>query len=379
MSSPGFARLIQEWIRLIRKIRNILLFNDFSRSDLKAVQQLIMEDNRKFCIVWAAVNSLFWVYCLIMTFVNPDYRMCRVIYIAGFAVCVVCLCLSVYVAPKHSGLIRAIAIMMDESLLLAGIFIARYLAPQTIVVFASVLIVPVVFITDTFSTVLMLFVNIIVFTQVGSRTMVPDTYRWVLSNLIIFSAVGVLIGHFVNKGRFERYIFAESKAELAKIQAGYAYHDQLTELQNRRAFEETIGQLAKALPAGCSVVVVDINGLKETNDTRGHAAGDELIIGTAKSLCRSFMGIDRIYRIGGDEFVVIVTEEHYDVDEALNRLKRYSANWKGELIHGVSISAGVASAKEFDSMDAMLKAADQRMYESKREYYQSTGKDRRRR
>ena len=364
---------------MLQKNRKILLFKDFSRSDLKAVQPQIMEDNRRFCIIWAAVNNLFWIYCLIMTVINPKYHMCRAIYISAFAVCTVCLGLSVYAAPKRPGLTRAIAIILDESLLLAGIFIARYLAPQTIVVFASVLIVPVIFITDTFSTILMLLINVIVFTQVGSRTMEPETYGWVLSNLCIFSVVGVLIGHFVNKARFERYIFAESKAELAEIEARYAHYDQLTDLQNRRSFEETVEQFSKELPAGCCIIVVDVNDLKKTNDTFGHHAGDELLIGAAKCLCRSFTGTDRIYRTGGDEFVVIITDEHYDVDAALNRLKRYSADWKGELIHGFSISAGVASAKEFDDMDAILRAADQRMYEAKREYYENTGKDRRRR
>jgi len=364
---------------LIRKMKDILLFNDFSRSDLKAIQPQIMEDNRKFCMIWAAVNNLFWIYCLVMTVINPVYRVCRPIYIIAFVVCTICLFLSVYAAPTHTGLIRTIAIILDESLLLAGIFIARHLAPQTILVFASVLIVPVVFITETFSTALLLLVNVIVFTLVGVRTMEPETYKWVLSNLCIFSVVGIIIGHFVNRMRFERYIYAESKAKIADIQAGYAYHDQLTALQNRRAFGEMIEQLAKDLPAGCRVIVVDINDLKRTNDTFGHHAGDELIIGTAKCLCRSFTGTDRIYRTGGDEFVVIITDENEDVDAALSRLKRYCADWKGELIHGCSISAGVASAKEFDDINAILKAADQRMYESKREYYENTGKDRRRR
>ena len=364
---------------MIRKIRSILRFGNFSHSDLEAIQPQIMEDNRKFSIIWSAVNNLFWIYCLIMTVVNPVYHRCLIIYAVAFAACTVCLCLSAYIAPKHPGLTRAIAIMIDESLLLAGIFIARYLAPRTILVFASVLIVPVVFITNTFSIVVMLLINVFVFTQVGSRTMEPETYRWVLSNLCIFSVVGVMIGHFVNKARFERYIFAESKAELADIQARNAYRDQLTDLQNRRAYEENIEELAKELPAGCCVVVVDINDLKKTNDTFGHSVGDELIIGAAKCLRRSFTGTDRIYRTGGDEFVVIITDEQYDVDVALDRLKRYSADWKGEQVHGFTISAGVASAKEFDHIDTLLKAADQRMYESKRAYYENTGKDRRRR
>ena len=144
------------------------------------------------------------------------------------------------------------------------------------------------------------------------------------------------------------------------------------------AADEVIAQLSEELPAGCCVIMVDINDLKRTNDTLGHYAGDELIIGAAKCLCRSFGETDRIYRTGGDEFVVIIMDEGYDVDAALARLKRYSADWKGELIHGFSVSAGAASAKEFDNIDTLLKMADQRMYESKRAYYENAGKDRRR-
>ena len=339
---------------MLRKIREILLFSEYPRSDLKAVQQQIMEDNRKFCIIWAAVNILFWIYCLIMTIINPVYHVCRTVYVCAFTACTICFFLSVYAVPKKPGLIRAIAIILDETLLLAGIFIARHLAPQTILVFASVLIVPVVFITETFSTILLLAVNVIVFALVGSRTMEPDTYRWVLTNLCIVSVVGIMIGHFVNRARFERYMFAESKAKLAEMEAWHA-----------------------SRPAGCCVVMADINGLKETNDTFGHQAGDELIIGAAKCLRRSFAGTDRIYRTGGDEFVVIITDKGYDADEALARLKRYSADWKGELIHGVSISAGAASAKENGDINALLKEADQKMYEAKTAYYEKAENNRR--
>ncbi len=364
---------------MIRKIKDILLFNYSSSSNRMEVRHQVMDDNRKFCIVWAAVHGLFLIYCLIMTAVNPDYLRCRAIYAVSLAVCIICLFLSVYLAPKHNGLIGAIAFILDETLLLSGVLIARHLAPQTITIFASVLIVPVVFITDTFSIALMLLVNLIVFTQVGARTMAPETYRWVLTNLCIFSALGGVIGHFVNKTRFERYLFAESKAELADTQARYARFDQLTDLQNRRAYEETIEELAKDLPSGCCVIAVDVNDLKKTNDRFGHHVGDELLIGTARCLCRSFAGTDRIYRIGGDEFAVIIMDEGYDVDAALDRLNRYSADWKGDQIHGFTVSTGVASAKEFDDIDAILKAADQRMYDSKREYYEKSGKDRRRR
>lgn len=295
------------------------------------------------------------------------------------AIALAVLFLLIYVVPKHPRLVRTIATVLDEVLLLAGVLIARNLAPQTIVIFAAILIVPVEFITETLSTVVMLLVNIFVWILVGSRSMEPETYKWVLSNLIIFSAIGTMLGHFVNRARFERYIFAESKAELADMQARYARYDQLTDLQNRRAFKEEMDRFAKKLPAGCRLISADVNGLKNTNDILGHHAGDELISAAAECFRRSFEGIDSIYRIGGDEFAVLIMDEDYDLDGALERLKKASAEWKGEHINGFSISIGVASAKDFDDIEAFMKAADQKMYESKRHYYESIGRDRRRR
>jgi len=225
----------------------------------------------------------------------------------------------------------------------------------------------------------MLLINMAVFIFAGSRGMDAETYGWMLSNLLIFSVIGILLGHFVNRTRFERYVFAESNANLARIQTRNAHYDQLTDLQNRRAYAEAVHRLSEALPAGCRVVTADINGLKETNDTLGHCAGDELVVGAAECLRGSFPGIDSIYRIGGDEFCVIITDRDVDVEKSISCLQNLCASWKGEFIQGISISAGYASADEFGDIDSTIKAADKRMFEAKRRFYEASGKDRRNR
>ena len=364
---------------MFRKIRNALLMNEFSHLDLKSVKPQIMEDNRKYCVIWSVFNELFWAYSLIMSLSDPLYHRCRPIYIIAFTICAFTLFLSVYAAPKHDRFIQLIAIVLDAVLLLAGCFIARRLAPQTILVFAAVLIVPVWFIANTLSSILILLINIVTFALIGPRSMEPGIFKWVLSNLIIFSVLGIMLGHFVNKARFERYVFADSNARLAEMQTRNAHHDQLTDLQNRRAYAETIEKFAEEMPPFCLVVIADINGLKEMNDVRGHAAGDELITGAAECLLKSFKGIDTVYRIGGDEFCVIITDEKWDADKSLNRLQELSRNWKGKYISGISISAGYASLKEHPNMDDLLKAADREMYAAKRRHYEKAGMDRRRR
>jgi diguanylate cyclase (GGDEF)-like protein len=275
---------------------------------------------------------------------------------------------------------------VDIALLGAGIGIARFLAPKTIIIFASVLIVPVFFISNTLPTLVLFILNAASFTAIGINSMEPETFRWTLTNLLIFSSVGIVLGYFINKTRFERYYFAESafqlaesNAKLAELQTRYAYYDQMTGLLNRRAYEEKIDQFMENMPHGCCVIMADINGLKKMNDTYGHEAGDELIIGTAECLRQSFNNIETIYRIGGDEFCVIMNGTPDDAEECLRKTESAGNQWNGKFVNGISISYGFASDKEFDDFDSMLKAADQRMYAFKRNYYISSGHDRRHR
>ena len=103
------------------------------------------------------------------------------------------------------------------------------------------------------------------------------------------------------------------------------------------------------------------------------------IIGSAECFRKSFDGIDTVYRLGGDEFTVIVEKAENEVKKCPERMEKNCADWKGQLITGISISYGVASTEEFSDLDLLLKTADRRMYEYKSNYYQETGKDRRKR
>lgn len=234
-------------------------------------------------------------------------------------------------------------------------------------------------ITETLTTLILFILNAAAFVAIGKNSMEAETFQWTMTNLIIFSSIGLVVGFFVNKARFERFVFAESAMQLAELQTRYAYYDQMTGLQNRRAYEEKTDQYKKNMPSGCCVVMADINGLKQMNDNRGHDAGDELIVGAAECLRQSFHHDEWIYRIGGDEFCVITDGTAENVEECLKQLEIAGSQWKGNHVNGISISYGYAADKEFDDFDSMVKAADERMYAFKSNYYRITGKDRRQR
>ncbi|MBC5580214.1 diguanylate cyclase [Anaerofilum sp. BX8] len=152
---------------------------------------------------------------------------------------------------------------------------------------------------------------------------------------------------------------------------GLAYRDPLTGVKNKTAYLEAERQMEERMRTGqpeFAVVVMDINGLKTVNDTCGHDFGDILIIDACKLICRTFKR-SPVYRIGGDEFVVILENgdlEHYA--ELLEEFERgmagcYSAR-PGEAL---SIARGIAV---YDSQTDLVfanvfKRADDAMYQNK--------------
>ncbi len=364
---------------MFKKLKKLLIYENDSTQDLKKVRSQIMEENRSFAIIWAAFQMVYWAYCLFMSTREPDFMLCRSIYAVSFAICTAALVLAVFFVPKAEWLVQPIAFIIDAAFLGAGIAIAQHLAPKTIIIFASVLVVPVFFICDSISTLIILSANIAAFAITGMERMEYETYHWTLVNLIIFSSIGFLLGYFVNKDRFERYYFSESAVRLAELQTRYAYYDQMTGLENRRAYAERIDTYVDKVPSGCCVIMADINGLKMMNDTYGHEAGDELIIGAAECLRNSFSDVGMVYRIGGDEFCVIMNGTEDDVKEHLKLLDQYGNQRKGKFFNSISLACGFATDREFDDFESMSKAADKRMYAAKSEYYKARGYDRRRR
>ncbi|MDO4460696.1 MAG: sensor domain-containing diguanylate cyclase [Clostridia bacterium] len=159
-----------------------------------------------------------------------------------------------------------------------------------------------------------------------------------------------------------------------------SYVDELTGLQNRRAYEENISALTKnVLPNDFVFVTADVNGLKEVNDNLGHSAGDELIRSAAECLNSTFGNFGDVYRIGGDEFSAILHISDDELEKAYSGLLEKTGNWHGKMIDEISVSVGYVPRWEAHdmSLSEMIQEADIRMYKAKKIYYSQKGRDRR--
>lgn len=154
--------------------------------------------------------------------------------------------------------------------------------------------------------------------------------------------------------------------------------DELTKCYNRRAYDSDMENLD--LNTEWIYISLDLNGLKKANDTLGHSAGDELICAASNCMKFAFASYGKIYRIGGDEFVVLIQESVSNIDSILQVFDTTIRDWHGKYSNSISVSYGVvkSSEQDFDSIHSVSKLADERMYKSKSEYYNISGNDRRR-
>ncbi|MHC5614318.1 MAG: GGDEF domain-containing response regulator [Nostoc sp.] len=149
--------------------------------------------------------------------------------------------------------------------------------------------------------------------------------------------------------------------------------DELTGLYNRRGFFWLANQqfkIAQRTQMFCCLLFIDIDGLKQINDSLGHKIGDRMLIDTAQLLKQTFRDSDIIARIGGDEFLILVSVESRNTDEFYPRLQASIDHYNQEHNYSpkLSISFGVTQCalNEKVSLEQLIEEADKLMYEDKR-------------
>ncbi len=163
-----------------------------------------------------------------------------------------------------------------------------------------------------------------------------------------------------------------AQAELNEHQAN---HDALTELPNRTLFRNRIEQAVKLRrwrDVSTAVLVIDLDGFKEINDSLGHAAGDELLIELGRRLISTVRSSDTVARLGGDEFGVVLPDVG-GLDDVSCTVQRIQTALESPItLQGVSVSleasVGIAlSPRDGIDVETLLKCADGAMYHAKEE------------
>lgn len=141
-----------------------------------------------------------------------------------------------------------------------------------------------------------------------------------------------------------------------------SYRDMLTGLYNRNRYIERLEAYKQVQNQQIGAIYIDLNGLKKVNDEQGHRAGDELIVRAAGTIAGIFA--EDAYRVGGDEFVVILLDvSREDFARKTEQLRRQMQE------NGVDASIGGVWQASTENLENLLRRADENMYREKKRYY----------
>jgi diguanylate cyclase (GGDEF)-like protein len=169
-------------------------------------------------------------------------------------------------------------------------------------------------------------------------------------------------------------LFPLRNALLYRAALQTALRDPLTATGNRVALQQTLKRevdIAKRTLQPLSVLMVDIDHFKRINDSHGHIVGDQALIAVANALKDSLRNVDMVFRYGGEEFVVLLSNTSREAASMVGERLRMAVLGVQYLVENraieMSVSLGCATLLPGESMDSLLRRADSALYVSKRE------------
>jgi len=203
---------------------------------------------------------------------------------------------------------------------------------------------------------------------IGLTRMLPSGDPKLIVMLVVFytwNAIIIVVLHFFSRFK-EHYVEARMRAD----QMAYlAFNDYVTGLPNRRGIERILQdevERARRYGRAPSVVMVDLDHLKRVNDTFGHDVGDRALQEVAQLLAREIRRTDRVGRWGGEEFLIVAPETDRKAAWMLaQRLKETLETHSFDQVGTITASYGVASFRPDDTVQSLIKRADEALYRAK--------------
>ena len=190
----------------------------------------------------------------------------------------------------------------------------------------------------------------------------------------LFTVILILQLRKISKGKIE------AEKENSRMFFSMANTDSLTGIRNKHAYSEYESRINKQIKDGIikdslAILVCDVNGLKHVNDTKGHAAGDQLIKDASSLICGYFKH-GAVFRVGGDEFTVVLNENGFDT--LLETLEAINKVMEENIVNDkVVVAIGYSTLQEGDKeVHDVFVRADQMMYERKKQLKEMGAKTR---
>lgn len=343
-------------------LSNLLFYGGVDPEVYRDCREEIWKENREKLFFFLSVSILFLLIALVVCCLVKSLTAGFVIYLVGLAVCFGLIC-AVQNFPDNHMVTALSADVFMGMLYLMGIYLGTIAYPNepAICFHVFAVLLPMLFTRPAIGNILRtaLYEGIFIGCVFWFKT--PDVLALDLLNAFLFGAAACVLSTYYVRALTDNVVARRKLKVIAET-------DLNTQIPNRNAYENHMQDYPLRCANTLSCVYVDVNGLHELNNTKGHDAGDVMLKTVAQEMVKTF-GIKDSYRIGGDEFVAFVVDE--DPRMVRERMRALEANVEAD---GYSVAVGCATCSAGGiQMEALIKQAETRMYDAKNEYYRKRG------
>lgn len=346
------------------KLKNFILYAGTTKEEYRALRPDIMAGNRVNLLRYSLIGIFIFAALIVSSFLYGGFTTVNMTsYVEAFVVMLIIFAGTRWIAPKYPGMIPVLMGVFIVAVYAFSIRISLLHAEKpavTVIVF--LLVVPILFSMNTVVSTLITVAVTVLFCVLAWKLKAPDVVDSDLWNTISYGMLAIVTNLFLEETNIRALRHTKKVAYLSET-------DLLTETKNRNCYESNLSFYERCAKRAITCIFADVNGLHELNNTKGHAAGDEMLKTVAKELVKCFGEADT-YRIGGDEFVVFCVDLPIEtIREKLEIVGRSVREKDYQVSFGVE-----TMSHENCNIQELIRNAEENMYIEKEEYYRSSGK-----
>ena len=347
-------------------LSSILKFN-LSREEWSQIQPNVAVHNKRSILVVTSICLGMLFAMLIFSFLMPQSEAAAYLHVATFIILAVVRLAARHIPEDHRHAIHVLVYLILCIIFSYACLLGTVLNRDEIAVAYDVMImaIPAFFISKpgrmarfvSFFTVVFICLAVLFDHQ---------NVLWAdLVNALVFSMLSIVATAYTNRINIQNVLYERELIRMSE-------RDLLTGVHNRNSYEKMLSQYASRCEKTLGCIYVDMDGLHNLNNSKGHAAGDALLKCVAAAIQKEFGDADT-FRIGGDEFIAFAID--MPEEEVRKKAAHLYEALKKQSYHA-SIGIEYAHRPDIDVQKLIL-SAEKEMYKSKWEYYQQAGIDRR--
>ncbi len=345
---------------MLGKLKDLILYGDTDRESYEAIKNKMEYSNRIMALVFATVAFILIAVMFLLSYVIEGFRDSRSVYLFGIVFSLILVLISL-LAKKYHILSYVSVYMAISVFMIYGISIATLTRPeeQTVTFMVLLIFVPLIFVERPIRMGIMLICYICLFIVMALGTKTGSTLRVDITDAVIFGLLSIVSETVVYRAKIRGYVLENRLQVMSEI-------DQLTGLNNRNCYEMRISMYPSMYESSICCIYIDINGLHELNNSKGHKSGDEMLCYIADEV-KNIFGSKDTYRIGGDEYVAFVLDR--SEKEIQEKLQLLNENVMEEGYHA-AVGYKYCTERKTD-INKLIVEAESEMYKSKAEYYKT--------